>query len=94
MTAQDEELAAIAAAATAAAKQYNESLESIFVDLQRADPVIADALVETFGDAGRGMWWLVQVPVFGQDSPCALLARGKREAVLETLTRICHGVYF
>lgn len=94
MIAKDEAVAAIAAAASAQSKQNAESLESIFIELKKADPAIADALVETFGDADRGMQWLVQVPVFGRDSPCDLLARGEREAVLETLTRICHCVYF
>lgn len=93
MSIQNEEVAAVAAAATAAWKQYERALESIYVELQTADAELATALAETFGDGSRGMQWLLARPVIGQESYCALRAAWKREVVLQTLGRIRYGVY-
>lgn len=88
------EIAAIVRMLTAAGHRHEETHQQIFVELQRVDPELATALVRAFGDCRVGLRWLVQKPLGGEESPCDQLHNGKREEVLDQLTRIDYGVYF
>jgi len=94
MPAVNAELAAIAAALMTARRRDEQTLESTFSALKRADPELAKALVETFGDSDLGLRWLLQNPSSREAAPCDLLAKGDREAVLLWLKMIDYGVYF
>lgn len=91
MTAANEELTAVAAAARTAWCQYLETLAVTFSELQKADPALASELIATFGTGDRAMLWLVQPPVFESETACDLLEneRCRSEAIGQARLRRC-----
>lgn len=94
MTAANEELAAVAAAARTAWCQCLETLALTFCELQKADPALASELIETLGARERAMLWLVQPPVFESETACELLENGRRDVVLKRLGKLRYGVAY
>lgn len=94
MTVLNAELAAIVRVLTAAGRWHEKTHQQLFVELQQVDPELATALVRAFGDCSIGLRWLVEKPLGGEEPPCDQLLNGKREEVLDQLTRIDYGVYF
>ena len=68
-------------------------LEALLQRLEVLDPEVAKQAVFVFDDRADAALWLVSVhPAFGQRSPCEELAQGKRQDILDVLTRILHGI--
>lgn len=68
-------------------------LEALLQRLEVLDPEVAKQAVFVFDNRADAALWLVSVhPALGQRSPCEELARGNRQAVLDTLVRLLHGI--
>lgn len=64
-----------------------------FFDTAEVDPEVAKQAVYVFDDRPEAALWLVSLPlVLGGRSPYEELARGKRQDILDVLTRLLHGV--
>ena len=94
MSAATPQLATIAAALTAEQWRYQEALQAVFAELERTDSELTTRLVSALGDPVLAMEWLARRQPGREDSSCDLLAKGKRDDVLDILLRIEHGVYF
>jgi hypothetical protein len=85
------QLARIAAELTAEQRRHQQAL---FAELERTDSELTTRLISALGDPVLAMEWLARRRPGRADSSCDLLAKGRRDDVLDTLMRIEHGVYF
>lgn len=88
------QLARIAAALTAEQRRHQQALQALFAELERTDSELTTRLISALGDPVLAMEWLARRRPGRADSSCDLLAKGRRDDVLDTLMRIEHGVYF
>ena len=74
-------------------QERTKRLEGLLQRLEVLDPEVAKQAVFVFDDRAEAALWLIGVhPALGKRSPYEELARGKRQEVLDALTRFVHGI--
>jgi uncharacterized protein (DUF2384 family) len=85
---------AIAADVEAIQREYDAELSVLLNRLEALDLELAKQAIEVFGNRCRAAIWLAaRRPCFHGLNPYQLIAKGKRQDVLDILGRIEHGIF-
>lgn len=88
-----ESIAALASDADTLNRERESQLAALLDRLDALDPQLVHRIIETLSDRHRAALWLARTSQgLGGISPYRALANGQRQAVLDVLGRIEHGV--
>lgn len=86
-------LAELSASIESAQQALQRVADEAFSRLEAIDPGLVAALVELFGRRQAAASYLAGIQIDDDPNAYATLAAGKRDCILELITRVKHGMF-
>lgn len=86
-------LAELSASIESAQQEFQRVTEEAFSRLEAIDPELVAALLELFERRQAAASYLAGIQIDDESNAYATLAAGKRDRILERITRVKHGIF-